>query len=193
MKKIIPLAICIFCITKFSVAQSVHAGIKTGADLYKISGVPFSNKFTFGYHAGAFAEIKFNKKYGIQPEVLFNSVNADTAQSFSTLYGFNSIKKVNFKYLSLPILFTYKLAPFLKLQAGPQFGILLNKSESLLKNGENAFRQGSLAFAGGLQFNFKKIKVYGRYVAGINDVNNTKENVKWHNQTIQAGVGLRLF
>ena len=193
MKKIIPLAVCLFCITKFTSAQSVHAGIKAGADLHKIAGVPFSNKFTFGYHAGAFAEINFNKKFGIQPEVLFNSVHADTAQNFSTVYGFNSIKKVNFNYISLPILFTVKLAPFLKLQAGPQFAVLLNKSESLLKNGENAFKQGSLAFAGGLQFNFKKVKVYGRYVEGVSDVNDTKSNVKWHNQTIQAGVGLRLF
>jgi hypothetical protein len=120
-------------------------------------------------------------------------VKADTADKFSTLYGFKSIKKVKFDYISLPILLNIKLLPFLQLQIGPQFSILLNKNETLLKNGQDAFRSGNLAFAGGLQVNIKKLKVYGRYTAGVNNLNDRPNNGKWHNQNIQAGVGLRLF
>ena len=160
MKKIIPLAICLFCISKFTVAQSFHFGLKAGANLQKIQGVPFKDKFAFGYQAGAFATIGITSKFGIQPEVLFSSVSADTATQFSTVYGFKQVDKVKLNYLDIPVLLNIKAAPYLTIQAGPQFSVLLDKNKSLLKNGEAAFKKGSVGAAAGMQFNFTKIKIY---------------------------------
>ena len=193
MKKIIPLAICLFCITNFSFAQSFHFGLKAGANLQKINGIPFKDKFTFGYQAGGYATIGLTSKIGIQPEVLFSSVNSDTATQFSTVYGFKQIDKVKLNYLDIPVLLNIKAAPFLTIQAGPQFSVLLDKNKSLLKNGESAFKEGNIAAAAGLQLKFSKINIYGRYVAGLNNINDVNNSDKWKNRNIQIGVGFNIF
>ena len=43
-------------------AQSFKLGVKVGGNMNKIQGQSFSDGFKFAYHAGAFAEINFNKK-----------------------------------------------------------------------------------------------------------------------------------
>ena len=193
MKKIIPLAICLFCVTKFAVAQNVHFGVKAGANFQKIQGIPFKEKFTFGYQAGAFAAIGFTSKIGIQPEILFSSVNADTATQFSTVYGFKKIDKVKLNMLDIPILLNIKAAQFLTIQAGPQFSVLIDKNQNLLKNGETAFKQGNISAVAGLQFNLTKFKIYGRYVAGLKNLNNVNNSNEWRNRNIQVGIGFKIL
>ena len=193
MKKIIPLAACLFCLSKFTVAQSFHFGLKAGANLQKIQGIPFKDKFTFGYHAGAFATVGITSKFGIQPEVLFSSVSADTATQFSTVYGFKKVDKIKLNYLDIPVLINIKAAQFLTIQAGPQFSVLIDKNESLLKNGETAFKKGNVSAVAGLQFNLTKFKIYGRYVAGLSNQNNVNNTDEWKNRNIQVGIGFKLF
>ena len=193
MKKIIPLAICLFCVTKFTVAQNIHFGVKAGANFQKIQGIPFKEKFTFGYQVGAFAAIGFNSKIGIQPEILFSSVNADTASQFSTVYGFKKIDKVKLNMLDIPILLNIKAAQFLTIQAGPQFSVLIDKNQNLLKNGETAFKQGNISAVAGLQFNLTKFKIYGRYVAGLKNLNNVNNSNEWRNRNIQVGIGFKIL
>lgn len=193
MKKIIPLLVCFFIVTNYTIAQSFHVGLKAGVNLQKIDGIPFKDKFTFGYQAGGFATIGITSKIGIQPEILFSSVNSDTATQFSTVYGFNKIDKVKLNYLDIPLLLNIKAAPFLTLQFGPQFSILLDKNKSLLKNGETAFKQGNISAAAGLQFNLTKFKIYARYVAGLSNLNQVNDNNKWKNKNIQVGVGFKIF
>ena len=193
MKKIIPLAICLFCVTKFTVAQNIHFGVKAGANFQKIQGIPFKEKFTFGYQAGAYAAIGFTSKIGIQPEILFSSVNADTATQFSTVYGFKKIDKVKLNMLDIPILLNIKAAQFLTIQAGPQFSVLIDKNQNLLKNGETAFKQGNISAVAGLQFNLTKFKIYGRYVAGLKNLNNVNNSNEWRNRNIQVGIGFKIL
>ena len=193
MKKIITLAICLFCVTKFTVAQNIHFGVKAGANFQKIQGIPFKEKFTFGYQAGAFAAIGFTSKIGIQPEILFSSVNADTATQFSTVYGFKKIDKVKLNMLDIPILLNIKAAQFLTIQAGPQFSVLIDKNQNLLKNGETAFKQGNISAVAGLQFNLTKFKIYGRYVAGLKNLNNVNNSNEWKNRNIQVGIGFKII
>ena len=193
MKKIIPIIICLFCVTKITVAQSFHVGIKAGANLQKIDGVPFKDKFTFGYQAGAFATVGLTSKISLQPEVLFSSVNADTATQFSTVYGFKQVDKIQLNYLDIPVLLNIKPAPFLTIQAGPQFSVLLDKNKSLLKNGETAFKEGSIAAVAGLQLKFSKINIYGRYVVGLNNLNDVNTADEWKSRNIQVGIGFNIF
>ena len=101
--KLLFLAIvCLIGSSAFS--QSLKLGIKAGTTINKITGKSFKEQFTFGYHLGGFATIGLGKKFGIQPEVLFNQVNLDTSSSFSTVYHFNKMNKVKLSYLSIPLL-----------------------------------------------------------------------------------------
>ena len=111
-------------------AQKIKVGVKGGANINKLTGKSFSDEFSFGYHLGGMVSVGLGKKFAIQPEILFNQISVDTSSSFSTVYQFNKLEKVKLKYLSVPILLNFKPVKYITLQAGPQFGILMNKSKN---------------------------------------------------------------
>ncbi len=188
--KFIPLAILLL-ISSSLFSQSLTFGIKAGANMGKISGQSFKDEYNLGYHAGAFLTIG-GKKWAIQPEVLFNQVNTDTATSFNQITGFSNVSKIQLHYLSIPILINYNISNILALQFGPQFGILMDQNKSLTQNGKDAFKSGDFSLAAGLQLKLLKFRVYGRFVGGTTDVNNISSNDTWKVSMIQLGVGLAL-
>jgi len=173
-------------------AQKIQIGVKGGATMNKLTAQTFKESFSFGYHLGAFASLGLGKKFAIQPEVLFNQVNVDTSSSFSSIYKFNKLNNVQLKYLTIPVLLNINASKALTLQVGPQFGILINKSNTFVQNGQNAFKSGDLAMLGGVQLNLGSFKVYGRYAVGLNNINDIDNKDKWKSQSIQLGIGLKL-
>jgi len=124
-------------IATLSFAQGFHIGVKGGANIFKVDGSSFKEQFNFGYNLGAFAEINFSDKVGIQPEVMWNQTNYRSGTQFSDIYpeGIDGVKgKLN--YLSIPLLLSVRPIKFISLQAGPQFGILLNQDKNLFQNGK---------------------------------------------------------
>ncbi len=119
-------------------------------------------------------------------------MNNDTTTSFSDVFRVKNVKNIQLKYLSIPVLLNYNINKFLALQAGPQFGILLNKNDNLLQNGENAFKSGNFAVVGGLQLNLLKFRAYGRFVGGQTDISNLSNSDTWKTTAIQLGVGFTL-
>jgi len=189
-KLLLTAAISILSFSAFS--QSFKIGAKGGATINKISGQTFKDQFSYGYHIGGFATIGLSKRFAIQPEVLFNQINVDSSSKFSDIYQFNKLKNVQLKYLTIPLLLNYNAGRLITLQAGPQFGILMNKSNTLVQNGKNAFKSGDLSMLGGIQLNISHFKIYGRYAVGLNNINDIDNKDKWTNQSIQLGVGLTL-
>jgi hypothetical protein len=168
-------------------------GIKAGANLGKIEGQAFKDEFALGYHAGAYATIPISKKFAIQPEVLFNQINNDTTTSFSDVFKVKNASSIQLKYLSIPLLLNYNVNKIITIQAGPQFGVLMNENDNLLQNGQNAFKTGDFSLVGGLQLKLLKFRIYGRYVGGMTDINHLMSSATWKASAIQLGVGLSLF
>ncbi len=191
--KILFLAIVLGFSISSSMAQGFKLGIKGGADIHKLDGKAFKDEFSYGYHVGGFAVVNLTSKWGIQPEVLFSQVNIDTSSSFSDVYDFNSVSKVNLQYLKIPVLLNFNPNPFVTLQVGPQYSILMDKNSTLLKNGQNAFSKGDFSLVGGLQLNISKLRIYGRYGVGLNNINDIDNQDKWKNQNIQLGIGLNIL
>jgi opacity protein-like surface antigen len=172
-------------------AQRLKFGIRAGANINKIEGKSFSDEFSYGYHLGGGFEMMFGKTIGIQPEVLFNQSNTQTGYSFDTLYKSinpGTLKQVKLNYLSIPILLNIKPLPFLTLQAGPQFGILMTQQRSLLEDGRAAFRSGNFSMVGGVQLHIMQFRIYGRYGVGLNNMNDIDNRDKWKSQTGQVGL-----
>ena len=182
--------ICLISTATFS--QKVKIGFKGGASINKLSGKSFKEEFSFGYHVGGFVELNVGKKFAIQPEILYSQTNFDTSNSFSSIYQFNKIDKVQLRYLSIPILLNIKPSKLLTLQVGPQFGILTNKHNTVLKDGTEAFKNGDFSMLGGVQINIMHFQIYGRYVIGLSSINNIDNKETWKNQSIQLGVGFTL-
>ena len=173
-----------------------HLGIKAGANITKVQGKAFRDEFKYGYHLGGFAEIGLGGKLGIQPEVLFNQYQTRVDSSFKNVYSnalsFSNYKDVKLNYLSIPLMLNYKLGSFLTLQAGPQFGILLDQSKNLLENGQEAFRGGDFSMAGGVQIHISKLRLNGRYFVGLSNISDINDQNKWKNQGFQLSMGLAL-
>jgi hypothetical protein len=194
MKKLLFIAVSCFILNSIQ-AQGINFGVKAGANLSDASGSSFKDGYKFGYHAGFFSELMLTKKFGIQPEILFSETNLRAGDSLGSLYNGVSladVAKIKLQYISIPILLDYKPIPFLTLQAGPQFGILMNQTKPLSANAKDAFKKGDLSLLLGAQLNVFKFRVYARYAVGLSDINDFDNKEKWNSQTVQLGLGLAL-
>jgi Outer membrane protein beta-barrel domain len=192
--KLVILSLAIIC-TQSLMAQ-FHLGFKAGANVTKVDGKSFKDEFKSGYALGGFAEIKLSKKLFLQPEVLYNQYNTKLDSNYNNLLNnaFNGMASVKLDYLSIPLLLNYRLGGgFLSLQAGPQFGILLDKDNSLLQNTSNAFKKGDFSMLGGVQLKVGAFRINGRYFVGLNNINDLTNDNKWKNQGFQLSVGLALL
>jgi hypothetical protein len=173
-----------------------HIGVKGGANITKVDGASFKDQYRYGYHIGGFAEIGLGNKFSLQPEVLFNQYSTTLSDDYDDIYEnvFNSDQtKVKLNYLSIPVLLNYKLVGnFLSLQAGPQFSILMDQDKNLLQNGGKAFSDGDFALLGGVQLKLSAIRISGRYVVGLNNINDIDNQDRWKSQAFQVSLGLGL-
>ena len=190
--KILACLVAALTLTSVSFAQ-FHVGAKAGVNMTKIDGQSFSESFDYGYHLGGFAEIGLGKKWALQPEVLFNQYNSKTTTEFSDIYQGESFKNVKLNYLSIPILLSYTPSKLLSLQGGAQFGVLMDNSKTLVKNGQDAFKNGDFSVLGGVQLNLGAFKVSGRYFVGLNNINDVDSKDKWRNQGFQLSLGFRII
>lgn len=178
----------------FSVfSQGFELGIKGGADVQQISGVSFKEEFAYGYHLGAYTEIKLSKTFSIQPELYYSAATMSKGNSLDTLYTSIDPKKIKFGYINIPILFNIKLSDKVKLQAGPRYGILNNTSLSVKANTEKALKSGDFSFVSGIQLQYSKIRVYARYQIGLTNINEISTQEKWKSQSIHIGIGLKII
>ncbi|OIR12844.1 hypothetical protein GALL_59110 [mine drainage metagenome] len=191
MKKIILSVFAVIIISTASLAQAgFRLGIKGGTDLTKLSGESFNNGYMAGYQLGGFMEIDFSKSIGIEPEVLFNEYTGRTATTLGSVFTNNQDVKLN--YLSIPVLLRLNANKMLTFVVGPQYSILVNPHETTLQNGQDAFKSGDFAAVGGLQINLSALRIYGRYVIGLNNISDVGNQDNWKSQQIQLGIGIKL-
>ena len=194
MKKLLASAIVMIALSGVANAQHLTIGGKAGANLTKITGEAFKEGFDLGYHLGLFAEIDLSKKWGIQPELIWNQINTHRASGIDSVLNNwqDNTGSIQLKYLTIPILLRYNVGKLITLNLGPQFGILASKNNTLWKNSKEAFKSGDFGMVGGLQLNLKNLRVYGRYDIGLSNINDVGNNDKWKSQQLQIGVGVTL-
>ena len=194
MKKIIAAAILIIALSGIANAQRLSIGGKAGANLTKLTGKAFKEEYNLGYHLGLFAEIDLNKKWGIQPELIWNQVNSHPASGTNAILNNwqDSTGTIQLRYLTIPILLRYNIGSLITLNLGPQFSILSSKDKTLWNNSKEAFKNGDFAMVGGVQVNLNMLRVYGRYNIGLSNINDVGNQDKWKSQQLQLGVGIAL-
>jgi hypothetical protein len=192
-KKIVLITLFIAC-SLVGMSQGFHMGVKFGTDIQKINGASFSDKFAFGYHLGGFAELKLSKSITLQPELYYSAVKLDTGSSFSQTYNSITLSKLKFGYLNIPLILSIKTGEKMAVQLGSRYGIIVDNNLSLRNNAESAFKKGDFSVLAGVQFNFSKVKIYGRYQVGLNNLNDiTGSTEAWKSQSIHIGLGLRII
>ena len=190
MRKIFLIIAVVFAGTVAQAQTGFRLGVKAGANLNKIDGQSFDQGFDFSYHAGAFAEIDFAKRWGLQPEVIWSQTATKRANNIDAIY--NTLPtNLKLDYLMVPVLLRYSPIGLLSFVAGPQFWVLINKNENLLSNGQQAFKSGDFSMVLGAQVNLKVLRIYGRYNIGLQNINDFTDQQKWNTQQVQLGLGLK--
>jgi len=203
---ILPLLFSAFCLNVYaqkkqdpSEKESLFRwGFKGGLNLNKINGESFSNEFQYNYQLGAFMQINFSHKLGIQPELNFSQTSAEQSDDITDIYDDIFLggdqKKAKLDYLKLATLLNIDIGPSqrVKLQLGPQWGMLLNEAVDSLKKPQDVFKKSEFSVLGGIMLQLPLIHLGTRYEIGLTDINGIDDNDTWRSQAWQFFVGITL-
>lgn len=186
------ICLSFFCILSTARAQEVGFGIKGGLNLstLNLEDPEASYDSRTGYHLGLFLRGKFDK-VAIQPELLLYTQQGDIE---SSLFG---TAQESFSYLTIPVILKFYPIGGLNLQAGPQFGFLLDgerKYDTFFGSGSRDITEYydksdiSIALGGGYDFGFG-LGIDVRYNLGIKDINNAADGEPVKSRVIMLSLG----
>ena len=193
MKNILSLAF--LTISFFASAQEkLGIGIKVGQNFSSVNSVAV-DRHSASFHGGVAFQIGLTNKISLVPELLLSQTKLATNPSIVDVLGDNKFKPETYhlNFLMIPLLVQVKPFSGLLLQAGPQYGILLDQKKDGIENAQLAFKEGEFSFVGGAKVDLGGFFVYGRYVVGLNDINELQDQAKWKTTQWQLGIGMNLF
>ena len=105
-----------------------------------------------------------------------------------------SKKKAKLDYLKFAGLLNIDIGPSqrVKLQLGPQWGMLLDETVDSLKSPQDVFKKSEFSVLGGIMLQLPLIHIGTRYELGLTNVNAIDDKDKWKSQAWQFFVGITL-
>ena len=142
-----------------SFSQGVDLGIKGGATFANLTGVTDGSS-KIGFVGGAFVTIKFSDKIAIQGDLLYSQQGVEL-----------DVDKINLDYINFPLVLKYYIIKRINIQAGPQFGTVINDSLGGFLGSNIDFNSfdvtGVVGIGVDLPLNFR---ITGRYGFGLSDI-----------------------
>ncbi len=210
----------------FAFAQTTpQFGITAGLNVSSLSKDGYEDsKSKAGFYGGILMNAPVSEMFSIQPEVLYSQYGAkvtrvDAGTVLGNTYTSKSSASLNLDYITVPIMFQFHATPAFYIEAGPEFGFLVNAkakdysstvvngSETTTSNESGDIKDNYSSFnmgAGlGLGFNFtENLGINARYVAGFTDINKKNEDEngntslqndgnKNRNNTFQVGLSYK--
>ena len=194
MKKYIVVIISCVGLFNANAQDKFSLGIKVGQNFSNVNSVAVDHN-TASYHGGVSLRFGINEKLGIAPEILLSQTKLETNPSITDVLGNNNLQPETYhlNYLSIPLLVEFKPVNSFSIQAGPQYSILLDQKKDGIGNASMAFKSGEFAFVGGAKLDLGGFFLYGRYVVGLQNINELQDQTKWRTTQWQLGVGMSLF
>ena len=201
MRKLMIAAIAVvgFSVTGLA-QQQVKFGPKAGVNLANLSGMDDTD-MKIGFHVGAVAEIKFNDKFSLQPELLYSAqgTKIDMSMDIPMIGKLEFESKTNLDYINIPIMAKYYFVEGFSVEVGPQVSFLIKAEEKAKSDGESEtldIKDGLNSIDFGLGFGLaydlpQGLFINARYNLGLTDIvkDNNGDAVK--NSVIQVGVGFK--
>lgn len=162
--------------------SDVRFGIKAGMNVSSLTdeaGLDDQGS-KIGFNAGVFATIPVAESFSIQPELLYTQYG--DKYDDTTIAGNRYSIARNHDYLAIPVMFQYNFVPNFYLEAGPEFGFLVNAKQKLKNETQNetislsddykeSLSTFNLGIGIGAGYYFTdNIGITARYVAGVTDV-----------------------
>jgi hypothetical protein len=152
----------VFCFLFSSVsiwAQGIDLGVKAGVNFANITDASGYDNRT-GFTGGVFAGINFSDKLGIQGDLLYSAQGAEFGE-----------EKIDLNYVNVPIVLKYYLFMGLNLQAGPQFGFIIDDNVKELFNNNTDSKSFDTSGIVGIGYDLPLgFRIDGRYNFGFTDV-----------------------
>lgn len=199
MKKLVLGAAIAMSSLTFAQQFGIKAGMNVSS-LSKDAGLDDS-KSKIGFNAGLFMNAPLGQNFSIQPEILYN--NLGDKVSYKNLAGneYASVAR-NLDYIAVPVMFQYNATPEFYLEAGPEFGFLVNakvKTDNSVLNtttisslDTDAYKDFNMGIGLGAGYYFTpKIGLTARYVAGLTDVYSSNNGDKVKNNNFQVGLAYK--
>ncbi len=183
MKKIFTFLVALSTVSYFASAQ-VDPGIKAGMNIYTLAGDGIDVHSKVGLHIGGLAHIHLSDAFALQPEVVYSMQGAKSRND-------GDDNRLHLNYLNIPVLVQYMFGDGFRVQAGPQFGILLSAKQKFddtsvdVKEGVN-----SIDFSIPVGLSYKRPSGFGvdlRYAFGLSNVSEDDDE-KITNSGLQLGV-----
>lgn len=191
MKK---MMLCLFAIatmlfaTENTNAQKINFGAKAGLNLSTWNQA--DSQMKIGFHAGGYAQIKFNKMFAIQPEVFYSLEGNKVFREVSNpILGSEVYVRYNSNYnnhrIAVSVMFQFSPISRFTIEVGPQFNFNLGITQyTKLETGiaeeiiDERMRDSSiegevfeLGLAAGVKFDLtNNISIGARYVYGLTPI-----------------------
>ncbi len=169
MKKQLFIVIAMFFATLTYAQMGLDLGIKVGANFANLNDITYDTSNKTGFVGGAFATIKFSDKIAIQGDLLYSQQGAKIDNEF--------IEDIKIDYITFPIVFKYYIIKRLNIQAGPQFGTVVNDNFDSDVNYNSFDMTGVVGIGVDLPLN---LRVTGRYGFGLSGIDIITENTTFN-------------
>jgi hypothetical protein len=166
-------------------AQQAHAqfGVKGGVNFAQLQGRDGEDaSYKTFYHVGVLYQAHLIGPLSIQPEVQYSLQGSDLKGAFTDY-------ETKLHYFTVPVLAKVTLGPIF-VEAGPQFGYLVSANDKgkvqinntngsasygqVDQSSTSNYKRGDFSLAAGVGLKFSALSIGGRYVAGLNDINDVK-------------------
>ena len=162
-------------------------GIKAGMNVSSLStDSQLSDQGSkIGFNAGLFMNAPLAENFSIQPELLYSQMGDKYDQ---TIAGTTYARSRHLDYVTLPVMFQYNATPSFYLEAGPEFGLMVNAknkftnetdNNTITETGDYKDQLNTFNFGVGLGAGYyftPQIGLTARYVAGFTDIYNSDNN-----------------
>ena len=185
------------CLSTTVAAQDLNFGAKAGLNIATLNFTDDTDiKSLLGLHVGVFGNYAINEKFAIQPELFYSTGGAKwsysssydpiptiamrSASDMSSKREKNLVSgKIKSSYISLPIMFQYKVLEGLFVEAGPQYNFLLSIKEKVDGGSEDdikeTYKTGTFGYGVGLGYDLASfapgLKVSARYTGDFSNMN----------------------
>lgn len=168
-------------------AQYAEFGLKGGLNVSNIHSSPGTEDYNAraSIYAGGLAHIHLSQHIAIQPELVYSS------QGTKTTYA-DADYALRLNYINVPVLFQYMVGDGLRLQTGPQLGLLAGaklKSGGTITDVKGDYTTGDFSWDIGASYIMPSgLGFDARFNFGLNNINNTGMNAGYYNRVFQLGL-----
>lgn len=144
-----------------------------------------------GWSAGAWLNLPVGSAFSVEPQVMYS------LYKYESNSGNALLSSGNLSYVSVPLILKFHFTKGFAFTIGPQVDFLGSLEKTPASVVKDDFTSTSLSAFAGLEFlPHAPVVIFGRYIHGLTDMDNTgNENTdaEYYNSNFQLGLKLKLF